>query len=127
MHNVVYPTHKCFDDALDFIAERLKAASLAELLDDVEKLLLVHAICCAPDGTPYSHAWVEDGNFCIDRGIFNNEYTYFAVEKEEFYLAKCVQECTKYSLKEACELNMRHNSYGPWEERYKILLKVRNE
>lgn len=55
----IHPTHTCFDDALELI--ELLVKEHPELKEDIgENMLIVHAICLMPDGSPYAHAWVED-------------------------------------------------------------------
>ena len=116
----IYPTHTCFDNALDFIA-----AVLQENPDDrdvlVTELSLVHGICLAPDGQPYAHAWVEHGAHCIFAGILDGKQKYFAAFHDDYYAELGVQEVTRYTLQDALTHNRRTGHYGPWERRYRAL------
>lgn len=120
----IYPTHHCFDDALDFIIEVLKA-NPQDRDALLERLFLVHGLCQAPDGHPYAHAWVEDSRktACIFRGIVDGETHYFAAAKDEYYADAKVLEVTQYSVQEALEQNRRHGTFGPWEPRYIALAR----
>jgi hypothetical protein len=112
----LYPTHHCFDDALDFI--------VAVLPNDPQlrhTLRLVHGICLSPDGEPYVHAWVEEGPRCISRGIRAGETIYYQAERADFYAELRVQERTRYTVQAALRQNRRHGTYGPWKARYLAL------
>lgn len=120
---VVYPTHTCFDDALDFI-EILIKAKVAVTESDLEKYRVVHAICEMPDtGELYAHGWVEDTkeHLCIWRAIIQGKSVWVRGEKSEFYTYFRVKEATVYTIREACEQNKLHNNYGPWKEEYRKL------
>lgn len=110
----IYPTHKCFDDALDFLEGLYK-----EKNPMLYRMRLVHGICLHPDdGHEYAHAWVEqDEEFVIFAGIYRGENQYFAAAREEYYADAKVQETTKYTLLEALCENHKAGHYGPWIER----------
>ena len=115
----IYPTHTCFDDALDFLVDVLRdnpreRAALAQ------QLFLVHGLCQAPDGRLYAHAWVEDAveDTCIFTGILDGTRRVFATPAHEYYAEVRVQEMTRYNLIQALQNNRFTNSYGPWEARY---------
>jgi len=114
------PTSHCFDNALDFISD-----GLIQNPEDrdalVDELLLVHGICLAPDGHPYAHAWVEDGDRCIFCGILDGELGYFATSHAEYYAEMRVQDVTRYTVRAALAHNRATNHYGPWEARYRDL------
>ena len=119
--NAIYPTYTCFDDALDLLAEAVKANPDAV---DSGELRLVHGICLSPSGEKYSHAWVESfGMHVWFMGILNGERATFACSRIEYYEDARVQETTKYTPREAWALNYEHENYGPWIERYKKLCK----
>jgi hypothetical protein len=117
----IYPTHRCFDDAIEFLEDIIK--NKKEL--DESRLLVVHSICLMPDGQPYAHAWVEDPktNSCIFKGTLKRKALYFQADRQEFYEQYKVQETTKYTVKQACLENLRTNSYGPWLPKYIALTK----
>lgn len=113
----IYPTNKCFDDSLDFLGimakeepERLRAGYY----------ILVHGILTnSEEGYQYSHAWVEtkDGEV-IHSGVLNNRLVYCHFSVAEYYKEMGLIECTRYSAREASDLNHKHVNYGPWEEKY---------
>jgi hypothetical protein len=119
----IYPTHECFNDALDFISD-----VLIQNPDDrealVEELLLVHGICLAPDGQPYAHAWVQDGDRCIFCGILDGTRGYFAASRDEYYAEMRVQDVTRYPVHEALRHNRRTRHYGPWLPKYRALCRT---
>lgn len=120
----VHPTHKCFDDAFEFI-ELLVKAHPDKIGDIKANLLIVHAICLMPDGRKYSHAWVEDiqENQCIFRGIIAGKSEWLSAPLPEYHAELKVHEFTRYTLKEACKKNLLTMTYGPWEEKYKQLTR----
>lgn len=117
----IYPTHTCFDDALDLLTEAIKMNPGAAHTDELK---LVHGICVAPDGKEYAHAWVESlGKTVWFIGILDGKYQQFAADLKEYYAETRVVETTKYTPLEAWAENYRHANYGPWVERYKGLCK----
>lgn len=116
----IFPTHTCFDDSLDFIAENLRLKP--ELLHE---FTLAHGICLAPDGPKkgeaFAHAWVEQGPEVWQSGILNGEKIFYSMARAEFEEALKVQSVTRYTVREAAEQNRIHGTYGPWERRYKTL------
>lgn len=120
----IYPTNKCFDDALDFISLILQEKS-EEREALRHELFLVHAICKMPDGRRYSHAWVEDckTKTCIFKGILENEASYFARDIKQYYEHIMPLEWTKYTVMQASEQNELHGTFGPWEPRYQALCR----
>ena len=116
---IVYPTHTCFDDALDMLCEAIKANPGSAHSDELK---LVHGICVAPDGKKYSHAWVEsDRRIAWFAGVVDGKKTQLAAPIEEYYIEINVVETTKYTPRQAWEENYRHANYGPWLEKYKRL------
>lgn len=120
VEGVIFPTNTCFDDALDLID---KVA--AEKPEELHRLRLVHAICVAPDGYPFSHAWVEDGESVIFTGLFNGERGHFEADRAGYYEYFQVRETTSYSPAQAAWHNLRTGMYGPWEKKYQDLCKDR--
>ena len=105
----IYPTHTCFDDALDYLVKPLKP-----------ELLLCHGIV-RPNGYNAAHAWIynpiedriyqwgfmEDGKRC----------------RVSFKLIEYQQQLkvvifTYYTWQQALHLNARYNHFGPWEQLY---------
>jgi hypothetical protein len=121
--SIIYPTHRCFDDALDFVTERMKEDPKG--LEN--KLLVVHGIVLMPsgpdEGEPYAHAWVEEGSLVWQGGILDGERVYWSVEWSEFRDELRVQEATRYTLRQAYMENQRTNHYGPWLAKYEALCR----
>lgn len=130
----ILPTHHCFDDALDFISERvLEDAALAH----GTRLVLVHAICLAPadyasmkGGDPYVHAWVEETDpewpdvVVWDAGrLETGEFVRYSVRREEFRKILRVQDETRYTIRAAFNENRRSGHYGPWVPEYVALIR----
>jgi hypothetical protein len=118
----ILPTQKCFDDALDYITLRLEEDPEGAARDT---LRLVHAIALAPDGpqagTPFAHAWVEDGDLVWASGLLDGQLIYFAVNREEYHRELRVQDATTYTIAEALEENRKSGHYGPWKDEYRAL------
>jgi hypothetical protein len=112
------PTHSCFDDAVQFFIALGTEGTPAEQLD---KFVLVHGICLAPDDTPYVHAWVEHADdFVVMAGIVEGKREYYKVERGSFYENWRVQEFTVYTVDEfvrACAAS-RGGTAGPWLPKY---------
>ncbi len=121
--NIIFPTNTCFDDTVEFIAQKLCNATTAEVLVLIEELILVHAICASPEGRLYSHAWIEQGEWCYERGILEEEAIYYALEKAEHYAKRDVQEKFVYSLEEVFKLNEKYGNSGPWEPALQALCR----
>lgn len=117
----IRPTGSCFDDSLDYLAflvkERPERAYSGEFR-------LAHGILSAPDGEPYSHAWVEErGSRVWTGGILDGVRGYFAFDKVEYYAEMTVTDVTLYSVAEVWRQNYRSGHYGPWEEKYRSLCR----
>jgi len=119
----ILPTHTCFDDAMEVVNLLLKEGDAGR----IDKARLVHGICLAPDGplagTPFAHAWVEDGTACIQAGMLNGEKVFFGVEREEYLRSMRVQASTSYTLLEACVQNLASFHFGPWEPAYLAIIR----
>lgn len=115
----IYPTHTCFDDALEFLSALLKDKEIS--LNDSE-WRLAHGLCRALD-VVYSHAWVEHGDKVIFSGIIDVKEgkgrAYMTADKKEYYDHFHPFDVTTYSAMEAAIMNVTHGTYGPWEQRYK--------
>lgn len=123
------PTHNCFDDAMDYIADSIQHAALTSQPPPLH-LMLVHAICRFPvhqanAGELFSHAWVEDGDTCYAKGVAPGlGVVTYAVNRDEYYLELRPVDVTKYTLEEAYKENVRTHSYGPWKEQYLALCRT---
>lgn len=124
MDDVIYPTHQCFDDAIDFILRRCVAKDA--LLDS---LYLVHGVGTVvdgiADGCQYAHGWVEENGVCWDAGIFHGERTWYSRSRSDFYLVRGIIKSTRYTLLQAMHENRRTGNYGPWQTEYVKLCRMR--
>src|SRR5215831_16887173 len=113
----IFPTHKCFDDALDYlvIVARNNPAEL-------HTLTVVHGLGTATSGPyqgeSYAHAWLEQDDRCIEAGILDSKRIWYMVDKREYYEARQITETTKYTVTEALRANRESGHFGPWVERY---------
>ena len=128
----VFPTHRCFDDSIEFCERRARTEH-----PNVETLRLVHAIILVPVDQPATgdlhpgdravHAWVEDGDLVWDAGLLpDGRRIEFAVAKAEYYAHYRVQETTVYTMRELLEHNRASGHYGPWRPEYQALCRPRN-
>lgn len=121
MTQTIYPTHTCFDDALDLLTELIKANPKIVRTNEI---LLVHGICFAPELGEYSHAWLEmDGEYVLWVGILKGQRQEFKSSIKSYYEHFNVIETTKYTPRQAWEKNNEFVTYGPWEEKYLKLVR----
>lgn len=117
---VLLPTHTCFDDALDLIAFRLQHRR-----EDKDRLVLVHAICLAPDGPHagerFAHAWVEEGELAWQDGFLGGKRVTYGCDRHALAEGLRVQHVTRYTVQEASDENHRTGTYGPWVPEYQGL------
>lgn len=117
--DAIHPTHRAFDDALEFIEELARHKN--PLLFS-GRLRVVHAVVAAPNGREAAQAWIEqDNQYVIFAGILDGVRSYFAADRQEYYDDIKVKETTKYTVQQALELNLIHKTFGPWERRYQVL------
>jgi len=138
----IFPTHTCFDDALDYLALRLRQDRRA-----AAKLTLVHGILLVPEGpkvgTPFAHGWVEEalpggvvvwqdgfidlggfevplagGTLRAERDLARVTYSTPAVDWRE---KMRLQKDTRYTVRQAIAENRRSNNFGPWVDEYRAL------
>jgi hypothetical protein len=114
----ILPTHTCFNDALELLAELSR-----DCPETREGLLLVHAICTAPDGNHYAHAYVSNSTNGTSRfgGIFKGERVCLEVDTAEYEANLRIIDCVRYTVPQAIMLNHQSGHYGPWIERYRRL------
>jgi len=118
----ISPTHECFNDAMDILAELLTADKVPPA-----HLRLVHGICLLEDGTRYAHAWVERGTACLFLGLYQGARVLCSVPRPEYYARLRVQQRTKYTMAQAARENARTVSYGPWKAAYLALTRMPQE
>jgi hypothetical protein len=117
----IYPTHTCFDDALDYLAHRVRQNRRAAM-----KLTLVHGILLAPEGKrkgePFAHAWVEEGGRVIQDGLLEDgSRVTWSMSVAEFREKMQPQKTTRYTVRQAARENRRTNHFGPWVPEYQAL------
>ncbi len=120
----IYPTHACFDDALEFLELELNRGVALEELE--REYIVVHGICVGDAGESYVHAWVELGPHVWQGGLVDvdgkRERCFFAGVREDFYAEYRVRKSTRYTVLEALAENGRTGHYGPWAEEYRALV-----
>ena len=129
---IIYPTHRCFDNAIEFCEEMAREHPVEAL-----QLQVVHGIVLVPDEQPTDghdarpgdrsvHAWVEtpDGHVW-DAGLLDGQLIRFKVQREEYYAHYRVQETTHYTLEQVLEANRASGHYGPWRPEYQALCRDR--
>lgn len=121
---IILPTHQCFDDALDLLAEF--ASSPWPPLD----IVLVHGIARQPEDHPFdpgkrfAHAWVEVGGEVWDAGVLDDgRRVRFSVKCAEYYAHLRIEAPTRYTPEEAWLENVRSGMYGPWKPEYLALCR----
>jgi hypothetical protein len=118
--SLVYPTFSCFDDAMEFLeALALQGCPKHKL----NQHRLVHAVCVAPDGAPFAHAWVEHRlqKLAWLAGIIDGRRTVYGMKLGEFYELYKPKQLTRYTPLEASRENYRTGTMGPWREEYQAL------
>lgn len=120
----IYPTHECFDDAVEIIADLVKENPGTMV---TAEHMIVHAIV-APYGKDMAHAWVEskDG-FVRFIGILDGERVLVEYDRTMFYDQMKVKDQTRYTILEAYQAEQRTGQYGPWEEKYQALTRENND
>lgn len=125
----IYPTGKCFDDALDFIEIMIRESMFtkAELID---RFHLVHGIYESKHfqggvKKRFSHAWVWDkqDDCAIQSGLIDNGLLYYEMPIKAFRKRMVLEKETVYSIEQAYQENVKHNNYGPWVPEYLELCK----
>lgn len=115
----IYPTHSCFDDAMEFIEHEVGTDALSN--PTVEHgFRIVHAVMRMPSGRRYAHAWCEDipNRFVWQRGIIDGVSTWYAYRLADWFAVMQVDLHTRYTLRTWCELNAQTGHYGPWRREY---------
>lgn len=114
---VIYPTHACFDDALEFLVHPRFVMDAHAL----RRARLVHGICLADDDSPYAHAWVELDGQAWQGGLLDGRHIYYAMPVAELRAQLRVRDCTLYTVRDATRQNVATGHYGPWLAKYRDL------
>jgi hypothetical protein len=113
----IYPTHNCFDDAVDWLNMlALGGASREELMAYV----IVHGVIIAPDGQRLAHAWLEHDGQVLEGGIHHGERVWIEYPLADFRRLHAVEEETRYTIVDAERLD-REFGPGPWKPEYRAL------
>lgn len=123
----ILPTHTCFDDCLDYIENLIKQPN-SNKLAIIRRYQVVHGIYQITElendlntkGRPFAHGWVFDkvDKAAIQDGYLNGERLTYGISTKDFYsLFKIIDE-TRYNLNEVYRLNVLHNNFGPWKQKY---------
>lgn len=115
----IYPTHTCFDDAMEYIEARLYQDP--SLVHD-QRLMLTHVLVEILNG-PYqgqiaAHAWAEENGECIQMGILDGERVWIFRTPEEVAESLRIIDATRYTLKQVHRQNVRSGHFGPWKRKY---------
>ena len=117
----VFPTHSCFDDAVEILK---KIMEFHPETFPTDEFLVVHAIV-EPYGKPMAHAWIEDNyrNKVLFMGIIHGKREMLSADRMEFYIDIKMKETTKYTPLQAYLAEKRTRQFGPWEEKYQVLCR----
>lgn len=115
----LYPTGKCFDDAVEIITAFLRTDPRHAGRKD---LFIVHGIVEGPEYS-FSHAWVLDEarKTVFQFHFLNGERIGVEYTLEQFNHHFKVTDEKRYTLREFDRLNRTHMTYGPWEDKYRRL------
>ena len=129
----IHPTHTCFDDALDYLQQRIKQNG--HRIEGL-RLVLIHAICIVPEGPDagerFSHAWVEEDldnheAAVWQQGFYNGQRIIYASTRASVYETLRVVRTWGYSPEAAWEENNRTATYGPWVPELQALCRRKKE
>lgn len=112
----IYPTHTCFDDYHQLIADAL---------DQNIKMFICHGILLMKDdGKPYAHCWLEYGDQAVESGIYKGKMIYLHYEKRKFVKKHRPIKVTRYTIRGALVESEKHGGLtGPWKQEYIELLR----
>lgn len=117
----LYPTNTCFDDAMDHLQELVNENPARRYSGEY---VLVHGILDNGDHQ-YAHAWLETDQWAIDGRYFKDKHVMCEFDKKGYYLELNVVEKTVYTVQQTLAMNLKHGTFGPWEEKYRKLCKPR--
>lgn len=121
----IYPTHRCFDDALEFLVHP-RFFSGQSGMEALMRAYVVHGICLADDDSPYAHGWAELDGLAWQGGLIDGVHVYYAMPVLELRERLRVRECTRYTVPEASRHNVATGHYGPWDPKYRELTSASN-
>lgn len=134
----ILPTHRCFDDSIEYLESRVRADPKLAFGTDI---LLVHAIAKFPDDNPragqqFAHAWVEEvvkikkvawqttaKTMVVARhaGLLDGQRVYMATPADEYRARLRVESVTTYTCRQVAAENKKAGDFGPWKPEYLAL------
>lgn len=128
--DAIYPTHTCFDDAVNLLADIAAHAPL-----ELPKYQLVHAICVFPEGgytlsgrqagELFGHAWVErftpQGPEVLQQGLWRGYRVTFGMPLSQLEKLLKPQRRWHYTAEELLRDATLANTPGPWEPEIRAL------
>jgi len=137
---IIHATGNCFNDCAEFINE---------LVNDYPRearrgrFSLVHGICVAPAAALcsnglqpdelYAHAWIERRSLngrettVLTGGLVGGLHVWLHFGQAKYYADHRITDFTAYTIRQVWEQNCKHETLGPWEERYLALCRQRLE
>ena len=84
----------------------------AWIRDKTTKLVLVHGVIPKRGVVPeHGHAWVEDGDECIDNSTGKN----IRMPRELYYALGEITVTKKYTADQTAKKLLKHKHYGHWD------------
>lgn len=90
----------CYEIAGNYALENFK-----------DGLILCHGTVWHPVSGVHGHAWVEQGDVCID--LANGLDV--KMDKQKYYAIGKITDVKRYTPKQAAMLMLKTKTYGPWE------------
>lgn len=63
------------------------------------------------EGVQYDHAWIEDGDLCIDKSCGRN----IQLPKAIYYISGQIENVKRYNYEEMSHMINQYGHWGPWE------------
>ena len=99
----------------DYQGNCFEVAGALVLDSPQDTLLLAHGICTGRGriaGLVFGHAWVECGDFVIDRSNGND----ITAEREMYYAIGACRSVRLYTKDQTRKMLLRYRHWGPWPE-----------
>lgn len=118
LRDSLYPTHTCFDDAIEIIEFFCKSNPA---LIKMESISLIHAVIHPPKYDIHAHAWIEwhFRNAIFQKNVYQGEKIITEFHRDTYWQNSRVLIYRKYSMKDVARLNKESGTYGPWDEVFK--------
>lgn len=104
----------CYESAFEYVLEMHRLGN--------EEFVLVHGLPTMQAGGPtpgekYCHAWVEVGDFVLDRTASKDGST-LTLPKIVYYELGQISEVVRYTFSEAARKVVESGHYGPWDVKF---------